>query len=315
MYSAFLLGAGLGTRLRPLTEKLPKPLVPLGLRPLATYALDHLAAAGMRRCVINTHHCPSAWERAFPTSRHGELELTFRHEPVLLETGGGLKNIEDWLVDEEDLLIYNGDALSDLPLGELLAAHRQSGRAVTLALRSTGGPKHVQCSEGILRDIRGALGGSNAPSYLFTGIYVVARRVLSWFRPGEIISVIPVFLERMRAGEELGGVVLDAGRWLDLGTRESYLEAHRWLAEGWRPAYAAKDGRGLPLRSASAAISPAASLRGFVAAGDGACIESGAELEDCVLWSGVRVCQGSVLRRCIVRENRTVSGAWTDHDF
>jgi mannose-1-phosphate guanylyltransferase len=315
MRSAFLLGAGLGTRLRPLTEDLPKPLIPLGQQPLAAWALDHLTAAGIERCVINTHHCPEAWNRAFPQQKHNALRLTFRYEPVLLETGGGLKNVEDWFEDEDDLLIYNGDAWTDLPLERLLTAHRESGRAVTLGLRSSGGPLQVQAANGVVEDIRGVLGGSQAKGYLFTGVYVVSRRVFRWFNPGEVISVIPVFLERVRQGEEIGGVVLDEGRWLDLGTRETYLQAHRWLADGYVPSYRGGDQSSGSLISPAAEISPEVIQRGFLAAGEGVRVEAGVELEDCVLWPGVRVERGSVLRRCIVRENRPVSGHWSDHDF
>jgi NDP-sugar pyrophosphorylase family protein len=315
MRSAFLLGAGLGTRLRPLTENLPKPLLPLGSQPLAAWALDHLAAAGIERCVINTHHCPEAWKRAFPDGRHNTMELTFRYEPVLLETGGGLKNVEDWLEGEDDLLVYNGDAWTDLPLERLLAAHWASGRAVTLGLRSSGGPLQVQAADGAVEDIRGALGGSQAQSYLFTGVYVVAKRVFNWFKFGEVVSVIPVFLDRMRQGEKIGGVVLDEGRWLDLGTRETYLQAHRWLAGGYIPSYRSGTHSVEGLISPLADISPEVTQRGFLAAGAHVRVEAGVELEDCVLWPGAHIERGSILRRCIVRENRTVSGHWSDHDF
>src|ERR1041385_4856 len=86
---AFILGAGLGTRLRPLTEHLPKPLVPVGGRPLVKYALRHLAGVGVREVIINTHHAAEHWRKAFPSGEYEGIRLTFRHETVLLETGGG----------------------------------------------------------------------------------------------------------------------------------------------------------------------------------------------------------------------------------
>lgn len=315
MTAAFLLGAGLGTRLRPLTEHLPKPLVPVVNRPLAAYALDHLASAGIRRCVINTHHCPERWTDFFPTLEHAGVELTFRHEPVLLETGGGLKNIEDWAGDADDILIYNGDALTDLPLEKLLDAHRKSGCAVTMALRSEGGPLQVQCAQGRIEDIRKTLGGSTAPAFLFTGLYVVSARVFSWFEPGLITSVIPVFLDKLREGEELGGVVLDEGRWLDLGTREAYLEAHQWFQNGWIPACRGDRKPITDWNAQDVKIATDAHFEGFVACGEGARIGTGAHLEDCVVWAGAQIAPGSVLRRCIVRENQRISGTWSDHDF
>ena len=121
--TAFILGAGLGMRLRPLTEECPKPLLPVGGRPLITFAMDHCLTAGVERIIVNTHHCPAAYERAFPEKRWRGRPILFSHEPVLLDTAGGLKNIEDLLSADETLLVYNGDILSDLPLERLLEAH------------------------------------------------------------------------------------------------------------------------------------------------------------------------------------------------
>ena len=87
--TAFILGAGLGTRLRPLTEECPKPLLPVGGRPLITYAMDHCLSVGIERFIVNTHHCPRAFDRAFPEKSWRGWPILFRHEPVLLDTGGG----------------------------------------------------------------------------------------------------------------------------------------------------------------------------------------------------------------------------------
>ena len=89
MRKAFLLGAGLGTRLKPLTDTLPKPLIPLENRPLITHAMDHLIKAGIVEIAINTHHLPEAWPAAFPDATYRGASLSFFYEPDLLETGGG----------------------------------------------------------------------------------------------------------------------------------------------------------------------------------------------------------------------------------
>src|ERR1700738_4831921 len=91
---AFVLGAGLGTRLRPLTDELPKPLVPIFQKPLITFALDHLIDTGVDKIFINTHRLPEKFAEAFPGNRYAWRTLGFITEPVLLETGGGIKNIE-----------------------------------------------------------------------------------------------------------------------------------------------------------------------------------------------------------------------------
>ena len=222
--TAFILGAGLGMRLRPLTEHCPKPLLPLGGRPLITYAMDHCLAIGVERFIVNTHHCAAAYDAAFPDCRWRGTPISFRHEPVLLDTAGGLKNIEDLLADDEPLLVYNGDILSDLPLTPLLAAHAASGREVTLALRSDGPLRNV-CLDGggVICDLRDLLGHPGVRRCLFTGIYVVEKRFLQRLTAGKIESVVPVFVEMIR--ETPGAVasaVIDAGIWEDIGDAVTY---------------------------------------------------------------------------------------------
>src|SRR5690242_9369521 len=125
---AFVLGAGLGTRLRPLTEEFPKPLI--------TFALDHLIHLGIDKIFINTHRLPETFAAAFPDNLYSGLDLTFVNEPVLLETGGGIKNIEAQL-GREPFITYSGDVLTDVPLQPLIDEHFSRGNDVTLALRKT----------------------------------------------------------------------------------------------------------------------------------------------------------------------------------
>ena len=222
--TAFILGAGLGTRLRPLTEECPKPLLPVGGRPLITYAMDHCLTIGVERFIVNTHHCPRAFDRAFPERSWRGWPILFRHEPVLLDTAGGLKNIEDLLDEDEPLLVYNGDILSDLPLGRLLEAHRLGKKEVTLALRSRGPVTNVAVdAEGAVCDIRDLLGNPGVRRCCFTGIYVVEKRFLERLTPGKVESVVPVFVAMIReAPGSVGSVVIDEGTWQDIGDPEAY---------------------------------------------------------------------------------------------
>src|ERR1700737_3811234 len=96
---AFVLGAGLGTRLRPLTDDLPKPLVPVFQKPLITFALDHLIDVGVPKFLVNTHHRPERFAETFARSTYRSRQIEFRHAPLLLETAGGIANIADLLSD------------------------------------------------------------------------------------------------------------------------------------------------------------------------------------------------------------------------
>jgi choline kinase len=149
---AFVLGAGLGLRLRPLTEELPKPLVPIFQKTLITFALDHLAAAGVRSFVINTHHLPEHFESFFGDGHYRQLPVRLVHEPLLLETGGGMKNAQPHL-GSEPFIAYSGDVLTDLPLEPLIEEHLRSGNDVTLALRETGLASNVAFRDRRIVDI------------------------------------------------------------------------------------------------------------------------------------------------------------------
>jgi mannose-1-phosphate guanylyltransferase len=314
---AFVLGAGLGTRLRPLTHRLPKPLVPLFHRPLAAWAIDACMRAGISRFAVNTHHLAHCWETfgepvaaSEPVSavngimpfwrEYRGCELAIFHEPELLETGGGLKNIARWM-GNAPLLIHNGDIFSSMPLDRLIAAHRAGGRPVTLALRSHGPATHIALDTSGTRviDIRGRLGRAES-THGFSGIYCVDPEFLDLLPGGEKISVIPAFLELAQAGK-LGAVVIDEGDWLDLGDRESYLRAHQELALG-------------PRIHPATQIAADARITGSVI-GPAAKIGAGARLRNCVVWPGGEVAAGADLEQCVVFSEAPASGRHVDVDL
>jgi mannose-1-phosphate guanylyltransferase len=293
VHQAFILGAGLGTRLRPLTDRLPKPLVPLFHRPLAAWALDACARQGIRRFAINTHHLPEEWNHFVALRENPAYDIRLFHEPVLLGTGGGLKNIAPW-IEDAPLLVHNGDIFATLPLEELIAAHSASGLAVTLALRSAGSQKHIALdgSHSLVTDIHQQLG--RAPgTHVFTGIYCINPEFLDLIPQGQSSTVIPAFLHLARQ-MKLGAVVIDGGEWLDLGDRDSYLQAHRRL--GLAPAIH-------PL----ARIEPGAVVKNSVI-GPGAVVGPKARITGSVVWPGATICGESILNDCVVYSLAAVKG-------
>lgn len=302
--TAFVLGAGLGTRLRPLTDERPKPLVPIFNKPLITFAFDHLIAAGITRFVVNTHHRPEAYARwlgeANSCSEYRGCPVFFRHEPVLLETGGGIKNAAD-LIGDEPFLVYNGDVLADFPLQSLIASHQRSGRIATLALRASGAERRIQCdlSTGRITDMRGLIGGRSEPSFLFTGVSVFSPEIFQHIPAGEVVSIIPVLVDLMRRGVEVGGELIDEGVWFDIGNIPSYMGVHRVLNEGSH-AFSYLDADWLQPVQNDARIRPGALIEGCSAVAAGADVGEGAELENVIVWPDAKVDAGVLLRDSVV---------------
>jgi mannose-1-phosphate guanylyltransferase len=309
---AFVLGAGLGMRLRPLTEDLPKPLIPIFQKPLVTFVLDHLIAGGVTSFVINTHHRPAAFEKFFAGGTYRGCAVHLVHEPEILGTGGGIKNVEG-LLRGEAFISYSGDLLTDIDLPVLLEEHSRAGNDVTIALRETKHGADVALEGNRVVDMVNRYG--HPGRYDFAGIAVWTPKVFDRIPPRQHLSYIPILADWIGAGGKIGGVVLNERRWFNIGSRKEYLAAHRTiLEEDWKPDYI--ESPDWPVCVArDAEVHPSATLSGFYSIGAGCRVGADVSLENTILWPGAQIASRARLRNCIVRSDHVAEGELSDTDI
>jgi mannose-1-phosphate guanylyltransferase len=284
-----LLAAGLGTRLRPLTDRLPKPAVPLMGRPLAHYAIDRLLAAGVDRLAANAHHLA---EHTAAVVRARVPEVVVNVERELLGTGGGVRAALFALaeregrpiVDDEPFVVSNADVLFAVDLPAALARHRAEGAFATMVLRPDPraeklGPVEIDASGRVRRLLR-LPESVDVPlsTMMFTGLSILSGRAVREL-PENGCSVRQGFRRWLDRGELVLGVV-DAAPFRDLGTPAEYLAAHLDLMSGAVPWPG--------VTPASVVVDPTATIAGAtldrVFVGAGAHIDPGVSLSRAVVW-------------------------------
>jgi NDP-sugar pyrophosphorylase family protein len=309
---AFVLAAGLGTRLRPLTDDLPKPLIPIFQKPLVTFALDHLIDVGVNKFVINTHRHPDLFQSFFPRREYAGFPTTLVHESDLLETGGGIKNAESHF-GTEPFLTYSGDILTDVELQPLIDEHFRGQNDVTLALRHTGLAAAVALRDQRVVDISNRYGFPG--NFDFANIAIWNRSIFQRIPSNKKISFIPIIANWIGQGAKIGGVAMNDGKWFNIGSRAEYLEVHRTiLRENWKPDFVKTSGwpEG---KASSAMVDPSAQLRGCTVIGRNCRVGADAVLEDTILWPDAEIASQSRLEACIVRSRKQVSGIHRNIDI
>jgi mannose-1-phosphate guanylyltransferase len=297
---AVILVGGEGTRLRPLTSTVPKPVIPLVDRPFIAYMLEWLARHGVDDVVMSCGFLATAVRNVLGDGSQYGLRLRFIEEPEPRGTAGALKYAENFL--DERFLMLNGDVLTDLDLTAQIAQHDATGAVGTLALVTVADPT----AYGLVRlDTK----------LISAGAYVLERAVVDLIEADRNVSIEREVWPQL-VGEGLYGFVADA-YWLDIGTPERYLQGTFDILEG-NVATAVSDRLGSGylavgdrVESAGRIVPPALVERGceiaagahvgsLVVLGEGVSVGEGTTIERAVVLNGAEIGADCVLRDCIV---------------
>jgi NDP-sugar pyrophosphorylase family protein len=237
---AMILAAGLGTRLKPLTNSIPKAMVSMAGRPLLYYVINKLIASGVNQIVINVHHFPETIIKYIETNKMFGIDITFSKEETLLDTGGGLKRVSWFFDDGKPFILHNVDVFSEIDLAAMLKYHYHKKSMATLAVRKRKTTRYF------LFDQDDKLVGwqsletgeeelvAERPQYLnnlsFMGIHILSPDIFPLLPTDSIFSIIKAYLSLAQQGHQIVGYRNDRDFWIDLGKKENLQEAEEYMS-------------------------------------------------------------------------------------
>ena len=307
---SMILAAGLGTRLRPVTNTLPKPMVPVCNRPLIAYAVEAFLAAGIDDIVVNLHHLPDALVE-FLTSAY-DCRFEFSLEREILGTGGGIRRVRHFLEQSDEFFLVNADTIQFPRYDELRRARasRDSLAALTLRHPPQGDEFTPVYFEGAHGLVTGFGNGSGEP-LMFSGSHLISSRVFQHLPEKEFFGIVDAVYQPRLGRETIAGVV-DDGLWFDIGTPQRLITA----SDAVRELMIAGQ---LPLTTGSriegdSIIDERATIRGQISRSSiGASVIEG-RVTGSAVWDDCRIGPGVSLERCIVAHGveLTDSGEYKD---
>lgn len=237
---AMVLAAGLGTRLRPLTNDRPKALVEVGGRTLLEITLTRLRKFGIHDVIINVHHYADMVIDRLKAAGNFGMHIEFSREDVLLDTGGGLKKAAWFLGDssgaqeEDPFILHNVDVISSIDLQRMVESHRQTRALATLAVQERKTSRYLLfdeqaqlCSRRLVEEEKAEMvrPAGRIAELAFTGIHVISPRIFSLLTEEGVFSIVPAYLRLAAQGEKVVAFRADEYYWRDLGKPENIRQA------------------------------------------------------------------------------------------
>ena len=299
---AVILVGGKGTRLRPLTNSIPKPMLPVAGAPFLEHLLARIKAAGMTHVVLGTSFKAEVFEEHFGDGSHLGLEIEYVVEEEPLGTGGGIRNVLDHLRYDR-AMVFNGDVLGGTDLNAVLKTHVEQEADVTLHLLRVSDPRAFGC---VPTDADGRVSAflektEDPPTdQINAGSYVFNRSVIEKIPAGRPVSVErEIFPALLESGARVFGHV-DQSYWRDMGTPADFVRGSSDLVRGIAPSPLLDGCHGESLVDESSAIAGGALLLGGTVIGRGVEIGGGARVEESVVFDGVQIEAGATVERCVI---------------
>lgn len=311
---AMVLAAGLGTRLLPLTQEIPKPIFPVLGKPILERTLELLKNAGVEEVAINLHHLPGPIERRLGSGKKLGLKIHYSFEPQILGSGGGLKKVESILKDSPFFLV-NGDILIDIDLKKVRRFHEEKRALATMVLRKDRRvDEYGAISIDRARRIRQFLGqpeanGAKLTKLMFTGIHVMEPEILESIPEGVFSNINRVTYPKLLEEKPVYGYPF-TGFWRECGTPEEYFRVNMEMLK--------KSGPRIPRKLSHCKIVPPVWIgdgcvfgkksvvgpRAIV--GNGCRVGAGAEISNSVLWDGTQIPAGEKIDHAVIGKKQSV---------
>lgn len=309
---AVVLVGGEGTRLRPLTYDIPKPMLPIVGRPIIARVVEWLALYGVTRAVLALGYRPDPFLEAFPEASWEGVTLLYSTEPAPLDTAGAIAYAADFAgMSGERIVVLNGDVLTDLDLSKLVAYHEERGAVATIALTPVEDPSPygvvaVDDDGRILKFVEKPPPGTAPSNLINAGTYILEPEAIESIERGRPVSIEREILPRLAARGALYALDSDA-YWIDTGTPARYVSAQLDVVAGLRPNVTLPE---CSERAPGVLEGPGATVQGEVRRitfiGGHATIEPGALVENAIISAAVRIGEGAVVRNSVLLRDAIV---------
>lgn len=304
---AMILAAGYGTRLRPLTYSVPKPMVAVCNRPLIGYAVENLIAIGVGEIIVNLHHLPETLEQYLTRTYGDSIQFHFSYEPEILGTGGGIRKVRPLLEKEEDFFLANGDTIQFPPYEKLREARRTKDALAALTLRHPPEGDRFTAVWFEHGTITGFAKNGVGEPLMFSGSHLISSRIFNHLPNKDFSGLVDeVYIPLIENGKETIAGVVDDGPWFDIGTPQRYISAARGVLE-------LTLGGKIPVVKGSrifkdSVVHQTANVIGTVSRSSiGARSSVRGEVSDSIIGEDCRVTGSAVLDKCILGDDVEIS--------